>query len=137
MQLKNIKTSSQAQQSVTTEEVGFLLTPSGLCALQVCEGVPIVEVMQRYEESLNALCALLRRMARLSKREALDEASVILAGLSDILISLVEGSPMDGNGYHALAYLSDAAKALVDAAIPLPAEEAEIAAALNAKERRQ
>ncbi|MDX8097802.1 DUF3077 domain-containing protein [Pseudomonas aeruginosa] len=74
----------------------------------------------------------------LSKREALDEASVILAGLSDILISLVEGSPMDGNGYHALAYLSDAAKALVDAAsIPLPAEEAEIAAALNAKERRQ
>ncbi|EMM7841115.1 hypothetical protein NRF81_002040 [Pseudomonas aeruginosa] len=53
----------------------------------------------------------------LSKREALDEASVILAGLSDILISLVEGSPMDGNGYHALAYLSDAAKALVDAAI--------------------
>lgn len=71
------------------------------------------------------------------KREALDEASVILAGLSDILISLVEGSPMDGNGYHALAYLSDAAKALVDAAIPLPAEEAEIAAALNAKERRQ
>lgn len=38
----------------------------------------------------------------LSKREALDEASVILAGLSDILISLVEGSPMDGNGYHAL-----------------------------------
>nr|EKW6686215.1 hypothetical protein [Pseudomonas aeruginosa] len=45
--------------------------------------------------------------------------------------------PMDGNGYHALAYLSDAAKALVDAAIPLPAEEAEIAAALNAKERRQ
>ncbi|HBN9494590.1 TPA: DUF3077 domain-containing protein [Pseudomonas aeruginosa] len=72
----------------------------------------------------------------LSKREALDEASVILAGLSDILISLVEGSPMDGNGY-ALAYLSDAAKALVDAAIPLPAEEAEIAAALNAKERRQ
>ncbi|HCU2482597.1 TPA: DUF3077 domain-containing protein [Pseudomonas aeruginosa] len=66
----------------------------------------------------------------LSKREALDEAS-------DILISLIEGSPMDGNGYHALAYLSDAAKALVDAAIPLPAEEAEIAAALNAKERRQ
>ncbi|WP_075122750.1 DUF3077 domain-containing protein [Pseudomonas aeruginosa] len=62
----------------------------------------------------------------LSKREALDEASVILAGLSDILISLVEGSPMDGNGYHALAYLSDAAKALVDAAIPLPAEEAEV-----------
>lgn len=52
MHLKNIKTSSQAQQSVTTEEVGFLLTPSGLCALQVCEGVPIVEVMQRYEESL-------------------------------------------------------------------------------------
>ncbi len=73
----------------------------------------------------------------LSKREALDEASVILAGLSDILISLVEGSPMDGNGYHALAYLSDAAKALVDAAIPLPAEEAKMAAALNAKERRQ
>lgn len=40
MQLKNIKTSSQAQQPVTTEEVGFLLTPSGLCALQVCEGFP-------------------------------------------------------------------------------------------------
>lgn len=33
---------------------------------------------------------------------------------------------MDGNGYHALAYLSDAAKALVDAAIPLPAEEVRI-----------
>lgn len=40
MQLKNIKTSSQAQQLATTEEVGFLLTPSGLCALQVCEGFP-------------------------------------------------------------------------------------------------
>lgn len=73
----------------------------------------------------------------LSKREALDEASNILAGLSDICIALIEGNPMDGNGYHALAHLSDAARALVDAAIPLPAEEAEIAAALNAKEGQQ
>ncbi len=42
MQLKNIKTSSQAQQLATTEEVGFLLTPNGLCALQVCEGVHLI-----------------------------------------------------------------------------------------------
>lgn len=88
MQLKNIKTSSQAQQPVTTEEVGFLLTPSGLCALQVCEGGSHRRCDEGYEESLNALCVLLRRMAR-------------------------------------------------DVDHPMNDSEAEIAAALNAKERRQ
>ncbi|MGP8701861.1 hypothetical protein, partial [Pseudomonas aeruginosa] len=37
----------------------------------------------------------------LSKREALDEASVILAGLSDILISLVADSTPFGHSAHA------------------------------------
>ncbi|HCK5589544.1 TPA: hypothetical protein N0J70_001680 [Pseudomonas aeruginosa] len=85
MQLKNIKTSSQAQQLATTEEVGFLLTPSGLCALQVCEGIPIVEVMQRYEESLNALCVLLRRMARDVDHPMNDSEAEAIALLTEVV----------------------------------------------------
>ncbi|HCF3158022.1 TPA: hypothetical protein ACRNCK_005295 [Pseudomonas aeruginosa] len=75
--------------------------------------------------------------AGLKKSDALFEASCLLSGLSDILNSLIEGTAMNGSGFYALGYLSDSAKALVDAATPTPAEEAEIVALLNAKEGQQ
>ncbi|ERV52491.1 hypothetical protein [Pseudomonas aeruginosa] len=95
MQLKNIKTSSQAQQLATTEEVGFLLTPSGLCALQVCEGIPIVEVMQRYEESLNALCVLLRRIGRDVDHPMNDSEAEAIALLTEV-VAAMHGSCVRG-----------------------------------------
>lgn len=88
MQPKNIKTSTPAQQPATTKGVGFLLLPSGLCALQVCEGVPIVEVMQRYEESLNALCALLRRMSRDIDHPMSDSEAEAIALLTEVVAAM-------------------------------------------------
>ncbi|MFU7166907.1 hypothetical protein ACM74V_18705 [Pseudomonas aeruginosa] len=88
MQPKNIKTSTLAQQPATTKEVGFLLTPSGLCALQVCEGVTIAEVMQRYEESLNALCVLLRRLARDVVHPMNDSEAEAIALLTEVVAAM-------------------------------------------------
>ncbi|MGC6953025.1 hypothetical protein ACP0JC_29210 [Pseudomonas aeruginosa] len=65
MQPKNIKTSTPAQQPAATKEVGFLVVPSsGACALKVCEGVPVGELMGIYEDSLDAVCAFIKRIAR-------------------------------------------------------------------------
>lgn len=58
-----------------------------------------------------------------SRREALEQASNIMAGLSDILFSLGEGTALTGDGYFSLAQLIDLAKAFVDAATPEPWEE--------------
>lgn len=75
---ENSKAPAVAQQESTTQCVAFL-QPAGTvhCILEVRSGVPVADVMELYEEVLEGIAAILRRMARDSSGRVESEAAVI------------------------------------------------------------
>lgn len=75
---ENSKAPAVAQQASATQCVAFLQSAStGNCILEVRSGVPVSDVMECYEEVLDGITALVRRMARDSSGGVESEAAVL------------------------------------------------------------
>lgn len=60
-----MSTDKRVAATARTEQVGFMLSEqTGSCMLQVCAGLPVLEVMARYDAIIDGLCCLVKRIAR-------------------------------------------------------------------------
>ncbi|MDU4256025.1 hypothetical protein [Pseudomonas sp.] len=85
---------SQVQQA-TTKEVGFLLGKTSSCMLKVVGGLPVAEVMERYEDSLDGICALIKRIAR-DRDHEMDEAEAAAIALITEVVSAMHSACVRG-----------------------------------------